>query len=356
MAENATTHLRQTLEKFKMSNERTSGLIKYLGPIVIAFGCFLFGSLGVIIGNAFGSLSFLWFLNGAAIWVTLLLVMGVQFVPQAEVWGVERFEQYHRMLRSGMRFILLPGFIDRVKETNKVSLKDQRLDLYKDETNNQFDFLNGSAPVKVQVWFHLVQKDASGKNVLEENLVKWLYAKADPHNWIEEQLDDFIRPEMQKYTIDEAQTKKQSVATMAKNEMKSVNGIDLEGAIGVEVGRLLITDIVLSQDVIDARTETLKGEREAQKRAAVGKGYGDAIAAIISAAKASGKDISWEDAQALFEKQSGLETIGRTGANITLVGENVGGVLKTLDIGNRRSNSRNTSSNSPNPKPKGGRP
>ena len=355
MAENVTMHLRQTLEKFKMSNERTSGLIKYLGPIVIAFGCFLFGSLGVIIGNAFGSLGFIWFFDGAMVWATILLVTGIQFVPQTEVWGVERFEQYHRMLRSGMRFILLPGFIDRVKEANKVSLKDQRLDLYKDEANNQFDFLNGSAPVKVQVWYHLVQRDADGKDVLEKNLLKWLYAKSDPPNWIEEQLDDFIRPEMQGYTIDEAQTKKQSVATMAKNETRRVNGIDLEGALGVEVGRLLITDIVLPQDVIDARTETLKGEREAQKRAAIGKGYGDAIAAIMKAAKDSGKDLSWEEAQALFEKQSGLETIGRTGANITLVGENVGGVLKTLDIGNRRSNSGNTSSSSPNPKPKGGR-
>lgn len=347
----------QTLKELEMpprNTERTSGITNHLVPIVIIAGCLVFGFLGIAIGGAFGSTSPWNFATGAVIWITMLIILGIQFVPQAEVWGVERFEQYHRMLRSGMQFILLPGFIDRVKETNKVSLKDQRLDLYKDEINNQFDFLDGSAPVKVQVWFHLVQKDAGGKNVLEENLVKWLYAKTDPRNWIEEQLDDYIRPEMQRYTIDEAQVKKQSVAKMARDEMKNVNGIDIEGALGVKVGRLLITDIVLSQDVIDARTETLKGEREAQRRAAVGKGYGDAIVAIISSAKASGKDITWEDAQTLFEKQSGLETIGRTGANITLVGENVGGVLKTLDIGNRRTNAGNAPSNS-SPKPRGGR-
>ena len=76
--------------------------------------------------------------------------------------------------------------IYRPSQGNQQSFPEDTDDLYKDETNNQFDFLNGSVPVKrSRSGFISVQKDAR-KNVLEENLVKMaLYAKADPHNWIE---------------------------------------------------------------------------------------------------------------------------------------------------------------------------
>lgn len=334
-----------------MALERTSGIVKSLGITVSIAGSILFGLLGSTLGYFLEARDvsdiLLNFTSGAIVWIAIVVAIGVRIVPQAEVWGVERLGQYHRMLRSGIRILLFPNLVDQIKESNKASLKDERLDLYKDEVNNKFDFTNGSAAVKVQVWHRLAQRDENGGDTTEENLQKWLYAKTNPTGWIEEQLDDFIRPQLQECSIDEAQIKKQSVAQMAKEEARSVNGINITGSVGREIGRLLITDIVLPQDVIDARTETLKGQREAQKTQAIGKGYVGAILAIMKDAAEAGNPITWEQALEVFDKQRALETIGRTGANITLVGQDVGGILKTLEVGNK-GGGRGTPSQSPN--------
>lgn len=292
-----------------------------LANIIVIAGGFLAGLLGGIIGSVFGYFG-TGFISGAMLWGFTYLAIGLTIVPQQEVWIIERLGRFCRVLRPGVSFLCLPGIIDKIR--TKESMKLRRIDLYEDEAGNEMDFEDGSAPIKAQVWFNIGVEDDDIKN--------FVYEVTNPKMWIEERFDDYIRPLLQDLTIDEAQKQKNQIATEASNALrdsvKKVTGAVLDKSKG-----LLITDILLSKETKEARAKRLEGQTEAERSAKVGKGYIDAIMAIIKGAEDAGTKLTFDQARELYEKQRGLETIGRTGANVTFVAPDIKGVLRTINIG-----------------------
>jgi regulator of protease activity HflC (stomatin/prohibitin superfamily) len=294
-----------------------------LANIIVIAGGFLGGLLGGIIGSVFGYFG-TGFISGAMLWGFTYLAIGLTIVPQQEVWVIERLGKFCRILRPGVSFLCLPGVIDKIR-TNE-SMKLRRIDLYDDEAGNEMDFEDGSAPIKAQVWFNIGEEDG--------DIEKFVYEVTNPKMWIEERFDDYIRPLLQHLTIDDAQKQKNQIATEASNALRdSVK--EITGAILDKSKGLLITDIVLSKETKEARAKRLEGQTEAEKSIKVGEGYIKAILAIVKEAKKAKAPITFDQAAEIYEKQRGLETIGRTGANVTFVAPDIKGVLKTVNIGTR---------------------
>jgi regulator of protease activity HflC (stomatin/prohibitin superfamily) len=318
-----------------MNHENPSWL-EHLGLIVCVTGSLVVAFIGMSITQMLNATSFATYLQsaiaGAILWNGFLVAFGIRFVPQATAFVVERFGKYMGVLRSGPRLIL--PFIDKVKSQ---TLKAVRLNLYEDEPNNTFDFLDDSAPVRIQVWYKILQTvtDAEGFmiDVLDDSIQKFFYSNENPENWIEEQLDHILRTRLQALSIDDAQKQAISIAADSVDVINNIHNIG--DSIGVEISRVLITDIVLSQKTIEARQQVLEGDKAGAKAALKARGYALSINAIIQEAGAKGTTVSWEQAEALFNQQRALETLATTGANINIVGDNIGGVVRTLDINHR---------------------
>jgi regulator of protease activity HflC (stomatin/prohibitin superfamily) len=277
-----------------------------------------FGMLaGGVIGNMIDFLM-TGIVSGLLVWLIIYVTFGLTIVPEKEAWIIERFGKFMYVINPGINLLCLPGAIDKIR--SKISLKSQRVDLYQDEPGNVMDFTDGSAAVKAQVWYAVTCPE------------KYFYEVSNPKNWIEEKLDNFMRPELQEHGIDEALRRKNCIADKALNGLKD----EIENTIGVKMDRVLITDLVLPDEVVKMREERLAGQTEAEKSTRIGKGYADSINAIIQGAKDAGHEITFEQAQAIYERQRGLETVGKTGANITFIAPDIDGVMKTINIGTKK--------------------
>jgi len=100
---------------------------------------------------------------------------------------------------------------------------------------------------------------------------------------------------------------------------------------------VVITDIVLPDEIIRAREETIKGKREAEKQFEQGGGYAKAIMAIQREFAKGIKDpdgnwavepqkISFEEARSIYERQRGFETIAAKPGNTHFVTPGIAGM------------------------------
>lgn len=259
------------------------------------------------------------------------MAVGLRIVKQREFIVVERLGKYHRIAHAGIRVLCLPGLIDSVKYRGDLKLR--RLDLYVDEKNNQIDFKDGSCPVKIQVWWKIGDPTAKKDEDVDNDIYKFVYAAEKPENKLEEMVDAFARPRLQDMTIDEANIKKDHVAKDVNDDPGIKQSLSDIGSYLDPKKGCLITDIALTEDIVKLRKQEMEGSKDAVKAAKKGAGYAQAIAAIIEEAKKAGKEISFQDAREIYERQRGLETVGETGANITFVSPGIQGLMTTLGIG-----------------------
>ncbi|MFA6416304.1 MAG: SPFH domain-containing protein [Candidatus Paceibacterota bacterium] len=315
--------------------------LNWITLVVNAIGLTVFNGVSYLITESVGLNSPIMITAPATIlWFAIYLKQGLMVVPENEFRVVERFGQYYRCVGGGLRLLCLPGIIDGVaKNGGTGDHKWHRIDLYKDEKDNLIDFVDGSAAVKIQVWYRIMKSaDAAARSV---------YVVKDTENRIEEIVDGEVRPILQKLSLDEAGKTLDEIGKQVIGEVKESleeMGIELDTKKGV-----ILTDIVLSDDVVKIRQEMLKGEREAQKQLALGGGYVGAILAIVRAAKADGHEISFEEATEIYQTQRGLETIATKPGDLNFVSSGMSGVLVSLGVGSKEA----TASPKPNPKKEG---
>ncbi len=291
---------------------------------------FLFGALfvlfpGILISvalvpvvNMLGLPVFYALVSGEILWWAIVFALGFRIVPSMEEKVVERLGNYYRVLHSGPRIIL--PFIDKI--VNTVDMKKQEVQLYQDEgVDHAWDFTNASAGGTARAYYKVVDS------------VKFTYAFSDPVSRIEERFDSTIRPILQLMDIDSAQIHKTRISQWASHFLAE----SMQDNIGVQVERMLITDIDIPPEVQEARMKKLVGEKTAQETRARQTGYAQAINDLVRELKSGipeGESITYEtlrkEAIRIFAQQEGLDAIRKTGANVSLMGFDVNAIVKSL--------------------------
>lgn len=305
------------------------GLIEKLGVIVFTLGALLAGSAGATLPiNIWGGFGI-----GVAIWTILYVLFGWRTVDQNTVLPIERFGIYSGFWPAGPAVLCFPGLIDREKEP--VSLAAQEIRLYVDEDgtprkNMAVDFVNMTAPVDAKVLWRI------DPTAMSWNIKKFLYATDDALKYIADVCDDALRHALSTLTLDEAKAQKNTIAKELAQDPDITRALGRVGACLFGKG-VLLTDIQLPPAIEAMQNLALEGEKMAGKTTLIARGQAQAIAALKMEAGKLGVVLTDEQATDLYLKGIGLDALKGSGANITLVGENVGSILGAL-IGNRSKN------------------
>ncbi|KKQ63166.1 MAG: hypothetical protein US93_C0008G0058 [Candidatus Falkowbacteria bacterium GW2011_GWD2_38_42] len=204
--------------------------------------------------------------------ISITIFKGWTQVPGNQKWIVQLFGKYLDTWDSGLN-ILFPwlGYMDI---PIGFFMGQQHIRLYMDETvkagygYGHVDFIDGSAPVESTVYFQIVDEKKAAYNIT--NLVAAL----------EEKMDGAIRSYLGSYTIDEANTRKMhfSLGHIMNGEViddpKSKIDVDHRQAKlwktiyeqwGVEVLDVVISDIVIPEDLKKIRNELMQAKKDAEK-------------------------------------------------------------------------------------------
>lgn len=275
---------------------------------------------------------------GLLLWAIIYFVWGLRIVTENTFLVIERFGAFYRTKDTyGITFLCLPGLIDRVApDGGRGDFKYHRINLYADEPDNLIDFTDGSAAIEAQIWYK-INHDPDLSEDDKDGPYRSVYRVENTPNRIEEILDGALRPILQKESVDSAQQNLGDISKQIRDNPEIKKSLDELGVVLDPVKGFLITDVELSADTIQIRQQKLVGLKEAEKTAAEGKGYADAIRAIQRAAQENdGERISFKEAQEIFERQTGLKTIKETGANVTLVASDIKGANLLLGIGDKQ--------------------
>lgn len=206
------------------------------------------------------------------LWVPTIILAWRQ-VPHMEEWIIEALGEYTgKPRKAGLTFVFPYFYLVRVR--SQVYLGEQIMELYLDEKvtgkysgGGDIEFKDGSASIIAKVFFIL--RDAK----------KATYNIADVFRGIEEKMDGALRSYLGQYTIDEA--------TRLKVHFKKgviLNGIrcnekgpesDALGEKtpaeqymlnewGAEITNIIITDIVLPEEIQKQRIKVLEAAKDAE--------------------------------------------------------------------------------------------
>ncbi len=282
-------------------------------------------------------------ISGGIVWFGLYLSLGIRLVTQNQFLVIERFGQYYRTARAGIRVLCLPGLVDRLApHGGGYDHYWHRSDLY--EAENKIDFTDASAGLKAQIWWR-VKKEDKDKDAPQ----KWAYSVENTEARIKEIIDGTLRVLLQGQSLDEAS---KNLIEITRKVMADPGVIKALDEMGVELDPnkgVVITDIVLSESIIAAREEALRGVREASKQGAQGLGYIRAILAIQEDAArgrlndpsdpskgylVKPKKLSFEAAKGIYENQRALEVLQAKPGNVNFVSPDVNGAIISLGLDN----------------------
>lgn len=278
---------------------------------------------------------FIGLIGGGGGWTLSYIILGWREVKQKEVVVIERLGQFLRIIKPGISILCLPGFIDKEKITK--SLQSEPVTLYEDEPENKIDFRNGSARVVIKVYRNI------DDTRLEQSVWNNVYITPSPDAWLEDALDDIIRPQLQLLTIDEAQVKKDDIARKVPDEDTANRAgetvkfpVRVFEETGYRLERVLITDIAISEADQAERRKSLEGEKEAEK-------YNQQVSKLVSGFKGAhgNREPTLEELRAIYARADmlvGLSALAGTKANVTLVSRDINGILPTLNVGGNSNN------------------
>jgi|GEM_PF-6851307 len=319
-------------EKFSASVEETG--FEKLHWVVIVLGTILISALVYTVLSFNSSMELNSWQHGATsicigffAFTGIYILWGLRIVGPTEEYVISRLGKYLRTATRGPRLLCLPGLIDYIE--NVVDLEEFRLQLYQDEEGNstgdhELDFGNDSAEVMIEAQLRI------------HNSSRFTFTSTDALVQIENIIDSMLRPLLQSMGIDAVQVHKTRISQAVTKWVRD----DLEKYYGIYLIRILITDIVLSEETKNIRRRRLIAETDAQEEIARGASIGIAIAALRDRlSEISGQKVSLKEARAVFEQRTGMATIEKTGANVSFVAPGVGGVLGTFDVGNKQQES-----------------
>ena len=199
----------------------------------------------------------------ALVWVLLLVLViivvfsGIKTVPQGQIWTVERFGAYTRMLEPGLNFLV--PFVDRVGR--KLNVQEQVQDI-----PEQSVITGDNATVSVDGVIYFRVLDAGKAAYQVASLTTALSTLAMTN----------IRAVIGELELDAALSSRERINTQLL--------VILDGATepwGVKVSRVEIRKIEPPENLIRAMNLQMTAERE--RRATVAKADGDREAAIMRA-------------------------------------------------------------------------
>jgi regulator of protease activity HflC (stomatin/prohibitin superfamily) len=288
---------------------------------------------------------------GMIIWGGVYIGWGLTIVQTNEYIVVERLGTFYRIAEDGLKVLCLPGLIDRIPKNGKGSYKGKGMPLYQEKKDdegvvkdNAIDFADGvTAPIKATIFYQL-EKPTTPIGPTEHPGYKWLYTFENPEDRIQEVVDATLRPILEGKDFDEAKKDLKSISLEVIGTQAIKNSLAQMGAVLHPEKGLLITDIVLSSEMIALRAKVQEGEAEAKKQEKQGEGYGKAIKAIRDASLevlacdiVTGKPTKWgeptisfSEAKAIYEQQRALETLGKTGSNVTFVSPDLKGSVNLM--------------------------
>lgn len=277
---------------------------------------------------------------------------GLTIVSQNKAMVVERNGKFHRVLLTGLHFLLLPGLIDRItvsKNKQKKEIPVQQMFAIPVATNSEgkpkpFDFADGvTAPADVKVWVQIGDPDKKDdEEDLRRAVYRFVYGADDSKDFVASSIDDLTRPIIQHNTSDQA-LQEANVAGHASvlAELDTRRNL-FQTQVGLWLRKenwLTLGDIDLPEVVINSREKILVAEKEAEARKTEAKGIRKAAEFIAKGVTDDGKTgtatgeeaVSVREALLVQQRLKALDTL--KGANITLVEPSIGaGVAAMLDI------------------------
>jgi regulator of protease activity HflC (stomatin/prohibitin superfamily) len=203
------------------------------------------------------------FATVAVVWVLVLILVvvtlfaGVKTVSQGQVWTVERFGAYTRMLQPGLNFVL--PYVDRVGR--KLNVQEQVVEIPEQSVITRD---NATVAVDGIIYYRVMEPEKAAYQVTNLTLALTTLAMTN------------IRAVIGEMELD---------ATLSSRErINTALLIILDGATmpwGVKVSRVEIRKIEPPENLIRAMNLQMTAERE--RRAAVARAEGERQAAILRA-------------------------------------------------------------------------
>ncbi len=192
-----------------------------------------------------------------AIFIVVVILMGVRIVPQSEKYVVERFGRLRSVLGPGINFIV--PFLDRVR--HKVSVLERQLPSHSQDAITADNVL---VQVETSVFYRILEPE------------KTVYRIRDVDAAIATTVAGIVRAGIGEMELDEVQSNRQQL--IAKIQEQVANAVD---DWGIEVTRAEILDVNLDQATREAMLQQLNAERA--RRAQVTEAEGTKRAVELNA-------------------------------------------------------------------------
>ena len=303
---------------FRYKWEAAVFLVPGLAAFVLGLGLGNLGGFGPGLGTVF-----------MCIWWSIVLASGIRIVRQQEFLLIERFGRYHDVKFVGIRFLLLSGVIDHVHFRDSFAAKE--IDLYEDEGSNEIDFQDGSAPIDASAWYTIGNPAfyGTGSDLLKVQIRNYVYQVGNRLKRIAQIFEGALKPKLESLTLAQAKSNAGDVA--AKDAAaEAAKDFTAMGVFPRAEKPIIVHDIDLPEEIQKLNELQLKGEMEATEAVNRSRGYFEPVKVI---AKELG--ITNQEAMAYLLDNKGLEVVSQTGANISFVSPDTGGVLKTLNVGKK---------------------
>ena len=181
--------------------------------------------------------------------VLLTLKLGINIVPQSEVYVVERFGHYSRTLRAGL--LLIIPYLDRV--AHKVSILERQLEEQKISVITKD---NVEVTLETRVFYRIIDASRS------------VYRIRDIDQALKTASSSIVRSAAGKLDLDDLQSSRE-----AMNTEIAVNLHSAAEVWGIEITRTEITDVIVDEATKEAQRLQINAERK--RRAVVTEAEGE---------------------------------------------------------------------------------
>lgn len=181
--------------------------------------------------------------------VLLTLKLGINIVPQSEVYVVERFGRYSRTLRAGLSLII--PYLDRV--AHKVSILERQLEEQKISVITKD---NVEVTLETRVFYRIIDASRS------------VYRIRDIDQALKTASSSIVRSAAGKLDLDDLQSSRE-----AMNTEIAVNLHSAAEVWGIEFTRTEITDVIVDEATKEAQRLQINAERK--RRAVVTEAEGE---------------------------------------------------------------------------------
>lgn len=175
------------------------------------------------------------------IWILIAgIIKSFYAVPQQQIYIVERFGKYLRMMEPGIRFII--PFIDNV--VHKQDMRIRQLDTTVESKTQDNVFVR----VQVSVQYRVPNKDS---------VYASFYELSDPERQMSSYIFNTVRSEIPKQKLDNVFDNKDSISDSISGQLE-----ETMGSYGFEIIASLVSDIDPDAQVKDSMNKINAAERE----------------------------------------------------------------------------------------------